>query len=145
MSVRLALGLIALAGAGSASAQDGNWMVPAPAAAKAAAAAAAAAQGPVLKAGTEVPLKLADAAKGKKLGVGQRVPLAVASDVRLGSNVVIPAGAAAEGEITALAGSSVAAKVLSVRVGSKLVRLTGKFDGASGKAFLGQDLPISTQ
>lgn len=144
MSVRLALGLMILAGAGSAFAQDGNWMVPAPAA-PAGAAAAAAAKGPVLKAGTEVPLKLSDAAKGKKLGVGQRVPLAVATDVRLGNNVVIPAGAAAEGEITALEGATVAAKALNVRVGSKLVRLTGKFDGAAGKAFLGQDLPVSAQ
>lgn len=144
MSIRLALGLVALAGAGSALAQDGNWMVPAPAP-KAGAAAAAAAQGPVLKAGTEVPLKLSDAAKGKKLGVGQRVSLAVASDVRLGSNVVIPAGAVAEGEITALQGSGVAAKALNVRVGSKLVRLTGSFDGARAKAFLGQDIKLSTQ
>ena len=144
MSVRLVLGLIALASAGGAYAQDGNWMVPAQGpAAGAAAAAAAAAKGPVLKAGTEVSLKLADAAQGKKLGVGQRVPLAVASDVRLGSSIVIPAGAAAEGEITALQGKNVAAKVLNVRVAGKLVRLIGSFNGSSGRGFLGEDVKVA--
>lgn len=143
MSVRLVLGLIALASAGGAHAQDGNWMVPAQGPAAGAAAAAAAAKGPVLKAGTEVPLKLSDAAQGKKLGVGQRVPLAVASDVRLGSSIVIPAGAAAEGEITALQGKNVAAKVLNVRVAGKLVRLIGSFNGSSGRGFLGEDVKVA--
>ena len=89
-------------------------MIPAPAPKASTAAPAPMAAGSVLKAGTIVPLKLADAAKGKKLGVGQRVPLAVASDLRVGSNIVIPAGAAAEGEITALEGKTVAAKVLKL-------------------------------
>lgn len=142
MSARLVLGLVALVSAGGALAQDGNWMVPAQGPA-ASAAAAAAAKGPVLKAGTEVPLKLADAAQGKKLGVGQRVPLAVASDVRLGTNIVIPAGAAAEGEITALQGKNVAAKVLNVRVAGKLVRLIGSFNGSSGRGFLGEDVKVA--
>ena len=142
MSYRCVIGLIAIAASGSAIAQDGNWMMPAPVR-PAAAAAAAAAQGPVLKAGTEVPLKLSDAAKGKKLGVGQRVPLAVATDVRLGTTIVIPAGAAAEGEITALQGKGVAARVLNVRVGAKLVRLTGNFDGARGQAYLGEDVRVA--
>lgn len=142
MSARLVFGLMTLVAAQGAVAQEGNWMIPAPAP-SAAAAAAAAAKGPVLKAGTEVPLKLADAANGKKLGVGQRVPLAVSSDVRLGSAVVIPAGAAAEGEITALEGDKVAAKVLSVRVGAKLVRLTGSFNGATGRGFLGEDVRVA--
>lgn len=142
MSARLVLGLVALVSAGGALAQDGNWMVPAQGPA-AGTAAAAAAKGPVLKAGTEVPLKLADAAQGKKLGVGQRVPLAVASDVRLGTNIVIPAGAAAEGEITALQGKNVAAKVLNVRVAGKLVRLIGSFNGSSGRGFLGEDVKVA--
>lgn len=143
MSYRLTLGLIAFATAGSAIAQDGNWMIPAPARPAGAIAAAAAAQGPVLKAGTQVPLRLADAAKGKKLGVGQRVSLAVATDVLLGTTIVIPAGAAAEGEITALEGKVVAARALNVRVGAKLVRLTGKFDGGRGQAFLGEDVRVA--
>lgn len=144
MFVRLVLGLSAIVSAGGAFAQDGNWMVPATAPKGAAAAAAAAgAQGPVLKAGTEVSLKLADAALDKKLGVGQRVPLAVASDVRLGSSIIIPAGAAAEGEITALQGKNVAAKILNVRVAGKLVRLIGSFNGSSGRGFLGEDVKIA--
>lgn len=142
MPNRFALGLIAFSTAGAAVAQDGNWMVPAPVR-PAAVAATAAAQGPVLKAGTEVPLKLADAAKGKKLGVGQRVPLAVATDVRFGTTIVIPAGAAAEGEITALQGKVFAARALNVRVGTKLVRLTGNFDGGRGQAFLGEDVRVA--
>jgi hypothetical protein len=143
MTIRLPLGLIALAAAQGALAQEGNWMMPAAAPKAGAVAAAAAAQGSVLKAGTVVPLKLADAAKGKKLGVGQRVPLAVATDVRLGDAVVIPAGAVAEGEVTALEGKTVAAKALNVRVGTRLVRLTGSFDGIKSKAFLGEDVRVA--
>jgi hypothetical protein len=136
------LGAVAFVISHGAIAQDGNWMVAAQAPKTAAAAAAAA--GPVLKAGTEVPLKLSDSAKAKKLAVGQRVPLAVATDVRLGTNVVIPAGAAAEGEVTALEGKNVAtAKVLNVRVAGKLVRLIGNFGGPRGRAFLGEDIKLA--
>jgi hypothetical protein len=138
------LGAGAFVMAHAAIAQEGNWMVPALGAKPGAAAAAAAATGPVLKAGTEVPLKLSDTAKGKKLGVGQRLPLAVATDVRLGTSVVIPAGAVAEGEITALEGKNVAAaKVLNVRVAGKLVRLIGSFGGPRGRAFLGEDIKVA--
>src|SRR5215207_8862906 len=91
----------------------------------------------VLRAGTEVPLVMAETitTNGKKLRVGQRIRLTVASDVRLGSQVVIPAGSHAEGEITdvrnkGMWGKSgrIEARVLSVRVGDRLIRLSGSFD-----------------
>jgi hypothetical protein len=80
---------------------------------------------------------------GKKLREGQRIHLAVASDVRLGTAVVIPAGSLAEGEITdvrnkGMWGKSgrIEARVLNVRVGDRLIRLTGTFDdkGVTGTA-----------
>ena len=56
----------------------------------------------VLRAGTEVPLTMSESitTNGKKLRIGQRLRMAVASDVRLGSQIVIPAGSLAEGEVT---------------------------------------------
>lgn len=140
MSIRLALGLVAMTCAGSAMAQADNHMMPV--LTPSPAAAAPAYKGPVLKAGTPVQLKLSDAAKGKKIGVGQRVPLTVASDVRLGSAVVIPAGASAEGEVTEQRGAAVIAKPLYVRVGNKLARLSGTFDSGSGKVTLSEDLKV---
>lgn len=99
----------------------------------------------VLRAGTEVPLVMAESitTNGKKLRDGQRIHLTVASDVRLGSLVVIPAGSLAEGEITdvrnkGMWGKSgrIEARVLNVRVGDRLIRLTGSFDdkGVTGTA-----------
>jgi hypothetical protein len=99
----------------------------------------------VLRAGAEVPLVMSEGitTNGKKLREGQRIHLAVASDVRLGSTVVIPAGSLAEGEITdvrnkGMWGKSgrIEARVLNVRVGDRLIRLTGTFDdkGVTGTA-----------
>jgi hypothetical protein len=99
----------------------------------------------VLRAGAEVPLVMAESitTNGKKLRVGQRVRLTVGSDVRLGSAVVIPAGSPAEAEITdvrnkGMWGKSgrIEARVLNVRVGDRLVRLSGTFDdkGVTGTA-----------
>ena len=130
---RPVLGFVALVFAGSALAQEGNYLMPVQ---RPKAKAATTAQGPVLKAGTEVALKLSDSARNQKFGVGQRVPLVVASDVRLGAAVVIPAGATGEGEVTALEGKNVAAKALYVRVNGKLVRLSGDL----AKATLGEDV-----
>jgi hypothetical protein len=74
---------------------------PAPAAAAPAAAIISSSQESVLRSGTPVALTMSESitTNGKKLRVGQRVRLAVASDVRLGTSVVIPAGSLAEGEI----------------------------------------------
>ena len=99
----------------------------------------------VLRAGTPVPLVMAESltTKGKKLREGQRVHLTVASDVRLGSAVVIPAGSLAEGELTEVRNKGmwgksgrIEARVLNVRVGDRLVRLSGTFDdkGVTGTA-----------
>lgn len=99
----------------------------------------------VLRAGTEIPLRLEEGldSNDKALRVGQQFRMSVASDVRLGNLVVIPAGSPATGEITDLRrkgmwGKSgrINARVLSVRIGDRLVRLTGNFDdkGVTGTA-----------
>jgi hypothetical protein len=99
----------------------------------------------VLRAGTEVPLVMAESitTNGKKIRVGQRIRLQVASDVRLGSAVIIPAGSLAEGEVTdvkfkGMWGKSgrIEARALNVRVGDRLIRLSGTFDdkGVTGTA-----------
>jgi len=99
----------------------------------------------VLRAGTEVPLVMSEGitTNGKKLRPGQRIRLAVASDVRLGTQVVIPAGSLAEGEVTdvrnkGMWGKSgrIEARALNVRVGDRLIRLSGTFDdkGVTGTA-----------
>ncbi|HXH53384.1 MAG TPA: hypothetical protein VNH53_08160 [Sphingomicrobium sp.] len=99
----------------------------------------------VLRAGAEVPLTMSETitTNGKTLRVGQRIRLQVASDVRLGTVVVIPAGSPAEGEVTdvrfkGMWGKSgrIEARVLNVRVGDRLIRLSGTFDdkGVTGTA-----------
>jgi hypothetical protein len=103
------------------------------------------ATGDVLRSGTEVPLVMSESITtgGKKLRVGQRIRMAVASDVRLGTSVVIPAGSPAEAEVTdvrnkGMWGKSgrIEARVLNARVGDRLIRLTGTFDdkGVTGTA-----------
>jgi hypothetical protein len=91
----------------------------------------------VLRAGTAVPLVMSESitTNGKKLRAGQRIRLQVASDVRLGTAVVIPAGSLAEGEVTdvrnkGMWGKSgrIEARALNVRVGDRLIRLSGTFD-----------------
>lgn len=99
----------------------------------------------VLRAGTDIPLRMEEAldSNDKALREGQQVRMSVASDVRLGSVVVIPAGSPATGEITDLRrkgmwGKSgrINARALNVRVGDRLIRLTGNFDdkGVTGTA-----------
>src|SRR4051812_13683643 len=99
----------------------------------------------VLRAGTEVPLRMEESldSNNKALREGQQVRMSVASDVRLGNMVVIPAGSVATGEITDLRrkgmwGKSgrINARALNVRVGDRLIRLTGTFDdkGVTGTA-----------
>jgi hypothetical protein len=99
----------------------------------------------MLRAGTEIPLRLEEGldSNDKALRVGQQFRMSVASDVRLGTMVVIPAGSPATGEITDLRrkgmwGKSgrINARVINVRVGDRLIRLTGTFDdkGVTGTA-----------
>jgi hypothetical protein len=103
------------------------------------------AAGSVLRAGTEVPLRLEEGldSNDKSLREGQQFRMTVANDVRLGNVVVIPAGSPATGEVTDIRrkgmwGKSgrINARVLNVRVGDRLIRLTGNFDdkGVTGTA-----------
>jgi hypothetical protein len=99
----------------------------------------------VLRAGTEVPLRVEQGldSNDKALREGQQVRMSVVNDVRLGNVVVIPAGSPATGEITDIRrkgmwGKSgrINARALNVRVGDRLIRLTGTFDdkGVTGTA-----------
>jgi hypothetical protein len=99
----------------------------------------------MLRAGSEVPLRLEEGldSNNKTLREGQQFRMTVANDVRLGTAVVIPAGSQATGEITDIRrkgmwGKSgrITARVLNVRVGERLIRLTGNFDdkGTTGTA-----------
>ena len=99
----------------------------------------------VLRAGVEVPLRVEEnlSSNDKTLREGNQVRMSVASDVRLGNLVVIPAGSPATAEITdvrhkGMWGKSgrIVGRVLNVRVGDRLIRLTGNFDdkGVTGTA-----------
>jgi len=99
----------------------------------------------VLRAGTEVPLRMEEGldSNDKTLREGQQFHMSVANNVILGNMVVIPAGSPVTAEITDLRhkgmwGKSghISARVLNVRVGDRLIRLTGNFDehGTTGTA-----------
>ncbi len=101
--------------------------------------------GNLLRAGTEVPLRLEEGldSNDKTIREGTRFRMTVANDVRLGNVVVIPAGTPATGEVTDLRrkgmwGKSgrIVARVINARVGDRLIRLTGSFDdkGVTGTA-----------
>ena len=103
------------------------------------------ASGSVLRAGAQVPLRIEESlsSNDKTVREGQQFRMSVANDVMLGGAVVIPAGSPATGEITDLRrkgmwGKSgrIVARVLNVRVGDRLIRLTGSFDdkGVTGTA-----------
>ena len=91
----------------------------------------------ILRAGAPVPLKFMEAitTKGKTLRVGQRIQMEVAENVMLGSQVVIPVGTPAVGEITdvrnkGMWGKSgkINARALYARVNGRQIRLTGQID-----------------
>ena len=99
----------------------------------------------VLRAGVPVPLRVEETlnSNDKALRVGQQFRMTVANSVMLGNAVVIPAGSIATGEITDIRrkgmwGKSgrINARVINVRVGDRLIRLTGNFDdkGVTGTA-----------
>jgi hypothetical protein len=99
----------------------------------------------VLRAGTPVPLKMAEGltTKGKKLRVGQRFQLQVAEDVRVNGATVIPAGSPATGEVTDVRNKGMWGKsghingrILFVRVDGRQIRMTGSLDdkGITGTA-----------
>lgn len=91
----------------------------------------------VLRAGTEVPLLLREelTTKKKQLRVGQRVQMEVAANVTQNGVTIIPAGTPAVGEITEVRNKGmwgksgyIGARVLSLRLGDRHIRLTGTFD-----------------
>ncbi|HET8638507.1 MAG TPA: hypothetical protein VFL96_16790 [Acidobacteriaceae bacterium] len=141
--------ILAAAAAAAQAAAPQASIQPAPAASIAPAAPQAVilapAAGSVLHAGTEVPLRMEEGldSNDKSLREGQQFRMTVANDVRLGNVVVIPAGSPATGEITDIRrkgmwGKSgrINARVLNVRVGERLIRLTGNFNdkGVTGTA-----------
>jgi hypothetical protein len=136
----VALGSLVFAAAASAQ-PLGNMLMPAPAGAVA----AGSKSGGVLKAGTMVQLKVPDDFSGKA-SVGQRVQLSVASDVRAGEKVAIPAGAWAEGQVTEVRDGGVAGKMavkmLTVRGAKGPLRLTASFNTNGAKGFLDEDLKV---
>jgi hypothetical protein len=101
--------------------------------------------GPVLRAGTSVPLKTVTAltTNGKQLKVGQRFELEVSEPVTVAGQTVIPVGSRAMGEVTdvrnkGMWGKSgrINARVLYVLVGGRQIRLSGQLDdkGTTGTA-----------
>lgn len=103
------------------------------------------AAGSVLRAGTEIQLRMEEGldSNDKTVREGNHFRMEVAEPVMLGGLVVIPAGSPATGEIVdvrrkGMWGKSgrITARVLNVRVGDRLIRLTGSFDdkGTTGTA-----------
>ena len=103
------------------------------------------AAGNLLRAGAPVELRLEEGldSNDKTVREGNHFRMSVAENILLGSMVVIPAGSPATGEITDIRrkgmwGKSgrITARVLNVRVGDRLIRLTGTFDdkGVTGTA-----------
>lgn len=91
----------------------------------------------VLRAGTEIPLITREelTTKKKKLRVGQRIQLEVAGNVTSNGVTVIPAGTPAIGEITEVRNKGmwgksgyIGARIISLRVGDRHIRLSGTFD-----------------
>ncbi len=89
---------------------------------------------PMLKAGTQVELKLVSelTTNGKRLRVGDRFNLEVSEPVQLNGRVVIPAGSIAVGEITSVRNKgmwgksgNIEGRVLYVRVNGQQIRLSG--------------------
>jgi hypothetical protein len=99
----------------------------------------------VLRAGTEVPLITREelTTKKKMLRVGQRIQMEVASSITSNGVVVIPGGTPVIGEITEVRNKGmwgksgyIGARVVSMRLGDRTVRMSGSFDdkGVTGTA-----------
>lgn len=91
----------------------------------------------ILRAGTEVALLTREelTTKKKQLRVGQRFQMEVAANVERGGVIVIPAGTPAIGEITEVRNKGmwgksgyINARIVSLRLGDRNVRLSGTFD-----------------
>ncbi|WP_157081217.1 hypothetical protein [Novosphingobium naphthalenivorans] len=91
----------------------------------------------ILRAGTEIPLITREelTTKKKALRVGQRFQMEVSENVTANGVVVIPAGTPAVGEITEVRNKGmwgksgyIGARIVSLRLGDRHIRLTGTFD-----------------
>lgn len=91
----------------------------------------------ILRAGTEIPLVTREelTTKKKQLRVGQRFQMEVSAAVESGGVIVIPAGTPAIGEITEVRNKGmwgksgyINARVVSIRIGDRNIRLSGTFD-----------------
>ena len=125
--IALGSALIALAGVTQAQTAPTATLAPLPASTDAA----------VLRTGTPVALKMREhlTTKEKNVRIGQRFQLEVAEPVTVGGQIVIPAGSPAVGEVTdvrnkGMWGKSgkINARILHVRVGDRVIRLTGQVD-----------------
>lgn len=99
----------------------------------------------VVRAGTEVALTMREelTTKKKKLRVGQRFQMEVASSIMSNGVVVIPGGTPVVGEVTEVRNKGmwgksgyIGARVVSMRLGDRNIRMTGSFDdkGVTGTA-----------
>jgi hypothetical protein len=99
----------------------------------------------VLRAGAEVPLVMSESinSNDKSLRTGKQVRMQTAAPIMLGGAVVIPSGSPVTAEVTEVRrkgmwGKSgrIEARVLHVRVGDRMIRLSGTFDdkGVTGTA-----------
>lgn len=91
----------------------------------------------ILRAGAEIPLITREelTTRKKQLRVGQRVQLEVSANITSNGVTVIPAGTPAVGEITEVRNKGmwgksgyIGARIISLRMGDRHVRLTGTFD-----------------
>jgi len=91
----------------------------------------------VLRAGTSVPLRMAEAltTNGKKLKVGQRFQLQTAEPIAVNGMTVIPAGSPVTGEVTEVRNKGmwgksgrINARVLFVRANGRQIRMSGQLD-----------------
>jgi hypothetical protein len=99
----------------------------------------------VLRAGAEIPLTMSESinSNDKSLRAGKQIRMQTASPIMLGGAVVIPTGSPVTAEVTEVRrkgmwGKSgrIEARVLHVRVGDRMIRLSGTFDdkGVTGTA-----------
>ena len=98
--------------------------------------------GPVLRMGTEVPVRTRTelTTQGKALRVGQRFEVETIEPVSLNGQIAIPAGTPGVGEITSVRNKGMwgksghfDARLLFLRVGDRQIRLNGTIDD-KGKA-----------
>lgn len=137
MKTKILAGSLLLAAASGAAHAQAPQVAAAPVAPAAVAVVAPATGENVLRAGVEVPLITREelTTRTKQLRVGQRIQLAVAANVEQNGVVVIPAGTLAVGELTQVRNKGmwgksgyVAARIVSLQLGERHIRLTGTFD-----------------